>query len=150
MWIGVLDLSEQHAARERLILLNQAGTHIGTTLDIARTAQELADMVVPQLADLAIVDLLDAVLSGGEPSPGPLTGKVALRRVAHQSIFDGVPEAVLKPGDVDVHAGSFPSARCLATGEAVLTGINDPTFISATGRNPARAARSASTGSTRS
>ena len=140
VWIGVLDMSEQHAARERLILLNQAGTHIGTTLDIAATAQELADLVVPQLADLAIVDLLDAVLSGGEPSPGPLTGKVALRRVAHQSIFEGVPEAVLKPGDVDVHSGSFPSARCLATGEAVLTGINDPTFISATGRNPARAA----------
>ena len=140
VWIGVLDISEQHAARQRLTLLNQASTHIGTTLDITTTAQELADMVVPGLADLAIVDLLDAVLRGDEPSPGPLTGTVALRRVAHQSIFEGVPEAVLKPGDVDVHPGSFPSARCLATGEAVLTGTNDPTFISATGRNPARAA----------
>jgi serine phosphatase RsbU (regulator of sigma subunit) len=46
---------------------------------------------------------------------------------------------VLKPGDVDVHPGSFPSARCLATGKTVLTGMNDPTFISATARNPARA-----------
>jgi serine phosphatase RsbU (regulator of sigma subunit)/anti-sigma regulatory factor (Ser/Thr protein kinase) len=97
-------------------------------------------MVVPQFADLAVVDLLDAVLSGDEPSPGPLTGTVALRRVAHQSIFEGVPEAVVKPGDVDIHPDSFPSARCLATGKAVLTGADDPTFISSTGHNNARAA----------
>ena len=140
VWIGVLDITEQYAARQRLTLLNQAGTYIGTTLDVTRTAQELADMVVPRFADLAVVDLLDAVLSGDEPNPGPLTGNVALRRVAHQSIFEGVPEAVVKPGDVDVHPESFPSARCLATGKAILTGVNDPTFILATGHNPARAA----------
>ena len=140
VWIGVLNITEQYAARQRLTLLNQAGTYIGTTLDVTRTAQELADMVVPRFADLAVVDLLDAVLSGDEPSPGPLTGTVALRRVAHQSIFEGVPEAVVKPGDVDVHPESFPSARCLATGKAILTGVDDPTFMSATGHNPARAA----------
>ena len=119
VWIGVLNVTEQYAARQRLALLNQAGTHIGTTLDVTRTAQELADMVVPRFADLAIVDLLDAVLSGDEPNPGPLTGTVALRRVAHQSIFEGVPEAVVKPGDVDVHPESFrqpvawpPAKRC--------------------------------------
>ncbi|MBV9381937.1 MAG: SpoIIE family protein phosphatase, partial [Streptosporangiaceae bacterium] len=138
--IGVLDITEQYAGRQRLTLLNEASTHIGTTLNVTRTAEELADMVVPRLADMAIVDLLDAVLSGDEPSPGPLTGTVALRRVAHQSIFDGVPEAVVKPGDIDVHPESFPSARCLATGEAVLTGVDDPTFLSSTGHNPARAA----------
>ncbi len=140
VWIGVLNITEQYAARQRLTLLNQAGTHIGTTLDVTRTAQELADMAVPRFADLAVVDLLDAMLSGDEPNPGPLTGTVALRRVAHQSIFEGVPEAVVKPGDVDVHPEFFPSARCLATGKAILTGVNDPTFMSATGHNPARAA----------
>jgi PAS domain S-box-containing protein len=140
VWIGVLDITEQYQARQRLTLLNEAGTHVGTTLDVARTAQELADIVVPRLADLAIVDLLEVVLSGDEPSPGPLTGTIALRRVAHQSIFEGVPEAVVKPGDVDIHPESFPSVRCLATGQTVLTGVDDPTFISSTGHNPARAA----------
>ena len=140
VWIGVLNITEQYAARQRLTLLNQAGTYIGTTLDVTRTAQELADMAVPRFADLAVVDLLDAVLSGDEPDPGPLTGTVALRRVAHQSIFEGIPEAVVKPGDVDVHPESSSSARCLATGKAILTGVNDPTFTSATGHNPARAA----------
>ena len=100
----------------------------------------LAHMAVPRFDDLAIVDLLEAVLSGDEPNPGPLTGTVALRRAAHQSIFEGVPEAVVKPGDVDVHPEFFPSARCLATGKAILTGVNDLTFMSATGHNSTRAA----------
>ncbi len=140
VWIGALNITEQYEARQRLTLLNQASTHIGTTLDITRTAQELADMVIPRFADLAVVDLLDTVLSGDEPSPGPLTGTIVLRRVAHQSISEGVPEAVVEPGDVDVHPESSPSARCLATGKAVLTGVDDPTFISSTGHNPARTA----------
>ncbi len=140
VWVGVLNVTEQYGARQRLTLLNEAGTRIGTTLDVTETAQELADMVVPRLADLAVVDLLDAVLSGDEPRPGPLTGTVALRRVAQQSVFDGVPESVVKPGEIDVHPESFPSSRCLATGRAVLTGLHDPTFISSTGHNPARAA----------
>ena len=140
VWIGVLDITEQYGARHRLTLLNEAGTQIGTTLDVTRTAEELADMVVPRLADLAIVDLLDAVLSGHEPNPGPLTGTVALRRVAHQSIFEGVPEAVVKPGDVAIHPQSFPAAQCLATGKTVLTGAGDLAFVSSTGSNPARAA----------
>ena len=140
VWIGALDITEQYAARQRLTLLNRPALHVGTTLDVTRTAEELADMVVPRLADLAVVDLLDAVLSGDEPGPGPLAGTIALRRVAHQSIFGGVPEAVVEPGDVDIHPESFPSARCLATGKAVLTGAGDPTFMSSTGHNPARAA----------
>jgi PAS domain S-box-containing protein len=139
VWIGVLDITPQYWAHQRLTLLNEAGTRIGTTLDITRTAQELADMVVPQFADLVVIDLLDTVLSGNEPAPGPLPGTVVLRRAAHQSVLEGVPEAVVRPGDIDFYPHSSPSARALATGKAVLTGVNDPLFPSAAGRNPARA-----------
>jgi PAS domain S-box-containing protein len=140
VWIAALDITDQYGARQRLTLLNEAGTHVGTTLDVTKTAQELADIVVPRLADIAVIDLLDAVLNGEEPSPGPLTGTIALRRVAHQSTFGGVPEAVVKPGDVEIHPESFPSARCLTTGKTVLTSADDPTFLWSTGHNPARAA----------
>jgi PAS domain S-box-containing protein len=140
VWIGVLNISEQYAARRRLTLLNRAGTHIGTTLDVTRTAQELADIAVPQFADLAVVDLLDAVFLADDVSLGPPPGTVALRRVAHQSISPGVPEAAVRPGELDVHPESFPSARALATGQPVLIGVDDPTFFEATGHNPARAA----------
>lgn len=40
---ATFDSSEQHRSRQRLALLNEAGTRIGTTLNVTRTAQELAD-----------------------------------------------------------------------------------------------------------
>ena len=51
------DTTEQHWARQRLQLISDAGTRIGSTLDVARTAQELADVAVPEIADLVLVDL---------------------------------------------------------------------------------------------
>ena len=41
VWIGALDITEQYGARQRLTLLNEAGTRVGTTLDVTRTAREL-------------------------------------------------------------------------------------------------------------
>jgi PAS domain S-box-containing protein len=68
-------------ANARLDLLQRAGSQIGTTLDIHRTAEELAALAVPELADRAIVDLLDSVLQGEDPlSAGP--GALRFRRVA--------------------------------------------------------------------
>ncbi|MEU9368446.1 SpoIIE family protein phosphatase [Streptomyces avermitilis] len=66
-------------ARERLKLLYEAGVRIGTTLDVRRTAQELADAAVPQFADVVTVDLLDSVLQGWEPTA---EGWRRLRRAA--------------------------------------------------------------------
>ncbi|MFB6827514.1 hypothetical protein ACFCXJ_00915 [Streptomyces hydrogenans] len=42
--------------QRRLLLANEAGRRIGTTLDIDRTAQELADVGADGFADLAAVD----------------------------------------------------------------------------------------------
>ena len=144
VWIGVLNITEQYAARQRLTLLNQAGP---------ASARPWMSPGPPRswptwwyrgsptwLSSTCLTPCSAAMSRRGEPDPGPLTGTVALRRVAHQSIFESVPEAVVKPGDIDIHPDSFPSARCLATGKSILTGVNDPTFISATGHNPARAA----------
>ncbi|MFE7094897.1 SpoIIE family protein phosphatase [Streptomyces erythrochromogenes] len=65
-------------AHERLKLLYDAGVRIGTTLDVERTAGELAEVAVPRFADIASVDLLDPVLHGDEP-PEPGT---EMRRTA--------------------------------------------------------------------
>lgn len=54
-------------ARERLKLLYDAGVQVGTTLNVERTAQELAEVAVPRFADVVTVDLLDPVLRGEEP-----------------------------------------------------------------------------------
>lgn len=67
--------------RERLTLLYRAGARIGTTLDIATTARELAEVAAPGFADCATVDLADAVLRGAEPEP-PSGDVIRLRRTA--------------------------------------------------------------------
>ncbi|UYB37850.1 SpoIIE family protein phosphatase [Streptomyces sp. Je 1-4] len=55
-------------ARERLRLLYDAGTRIGSTLNVVRTAEELAQVAVPRFADIVTVELLDPVLKGEEPA----------------------------------------------------------------------------------
>ncbi|MCX4419257.1 ATP-binding SpoIIE family protein phosphatase [Streptomyces mirabilis] len=64
--------------RERLRLLADAGATVGATLDLVSTAQALADVLVPRLADAATVDVLDDVVRG-EACP---LARRTLRRVA--------------------------------------------------------------------
>jgi PAS domain S-box-containing protein len=67
-------------AHTRLDLLQRAGSEIGTTLDVYRTAQELAALAVPECADRVAVDLLEPVLLGEDPSPDP--SELRFRRLA--------------------------------------------------------------------
>ena len=78
----LVDITEREEARKRLETLYQAGERIGTTLDVARTCQELVEVAAGGFADVAAVDILDAVLSGDAPAPGPVTERVTVRRVA--------------------------------------------------------------------
>ncbi|MFD8396330.1 SpoIIE family protein phosphatase [Streptomyces sp. NPDC059680] len=68
-------------ARERLKLLYDAGVRTGTTLDVKRTAEELAEVAVPRFADVVTVELLDAVLRGEESSAAATT-VTEMRRTA--------------------------------------------------------------------
>ena len=69
-------------SQERLGLLERAATQVGTTLDLFRTAAELAEVAVSGFADLAVVELLDPVLRGEAPEPGPVDEPAAVRRAA--------------------------------------------------------------------
>ncbi|MEU0676435.1 SpoIIE family protein phosphatase [Streptomyces sp. NPDC006172] len=115
------DFTGHFLARERLQLVNEASVRIGSTLDVTRTAQELAEVCVPTLADFVSVDLLDPQEHGGE-AVGPLTVPVHLRRAAHHSVNPGAPEAVVAPGEVDVYPESSPQAASLLAGRAVGAG----------------------------
>ncbi|WP_371569469.1 SpoIIE family protein phosphatase [Streptomyces canus] len=145
---AAFDSSDQHAARQRLALLQEAGSCIGTTLNVTRTAQELADLAVPRLADFVSVDLLDSVLRGDEPVPGPVDAAVVLRRVAHQSAAEGegVPEAAVDLGGMDTYPPFSPPARCLADGKPVLSGAGDPDFAAWIAGHEMRTARVAEYG----
>ncbi|KMS73405.1 histidine kinase [Streptomyces viridochromogenes] len=98
-------------ARERLKLLYDAGVRLSTTLDVAGTARQLSEVVVPGFADGATVDLLDMVMSGQEPARE--TGQ-AMRHVAV--------------------SGSREVSALFPVGDLVTRAMPPPTRIPATGR----------------
>ncbi|MFH7596146.1 SpoIIE family protein phosphatase [Streptomyces racemochromogenes] len=96
---------EAERARTRFALLAEAGTRIGTTLDLGRTAQEIVDLLVPQLADSADVQLLEAVLDPDETHAAATHG--LLRRLAATFPDPTAPTARLAPGQtLQIPAGS--------------------------------------------
>ncbi|MEU5313039.1 SpoIIE family protein phosphatase [Streptomyces sp. NPDC021562] len=116
------DFTENYLARERLQLVNEASVRIGGTLDVTRTAQELADVCVPALADFVTVDLLDPPESG-EELPVPLSAPVTLRRTAHRSVLPGTPEAVLAPGHTESYPAFSPQADALIAGRTIVASV---------------------------
>lgn len=67
--VAAHDVTDSLRARQRLQLVNEASVRVGSTLDVTRTAQELAEVCVPALADFVTIDLLDPQDHGGEPRP---------------------------------------------------------------------------------
>ncbi|GAA3582280.1 SpoIIE family protein phosphatase [Streptomyces osmaniensis] len=57
---------EAERARRRLALLAEAGTQMGSTLDLTQTAQEVVRVLVPRLADSADVQLLEEAVAPDE------------------------------------------------------------------------------------
>jgi serine phosphatase RsbU (regulator of sigma subunit) len=115
------DTTELHAvagraevARERLQLLYDAGVRIGTTLDVVRTAEELAEVAVPGFADFVTVELLDAVRRGAEPDGASLT----MHRTAVRGVRDDHP--LYPAGERITFLPTMPQAQGLQRGHAEL------------------------------
>ncbi|MEU3347740.1 SpoIIE family protein phosphatase [Streptomyces sp. NPDC006700] len=99
--------------QERLRLLYEAGVRVGTTLDVVRTAEELAEVAVPRFADLVTVELLEPVLRGDEP-----TDMADMRRVV--LLGDSVNPPVFPVGGRVTWLPGTPMAAALENGHAVL------------------------------
>lgn len=100
-------------SRERLNMLYDAGVGIGTSLDVTRTAEELAELAVPRFADFATVDLFESVLAGGHPDAAG-----ALRRAASAGI--GADAPLYAKGAQIRFVASSPQGVSLVTGRPVL------------------------------
>ncbi len=122
----VIDTTEQYWARRRLAVLADAGVRIGSTLDVTRTAEELADVAVSGFADFVTVDLLESVALGDEPEPVSSTGPVVFRRAAQRSVLPGCPESVVPPGGTDVYPPGSPPAQVLLTSQGRRHLVSDP------------------------
>ncbi|MEU6096916.1 SpoIIE family protein phosphatase [Streptomyces sp. NPDC047079] len=100
-------------ARERLTLLYDAGGAVGTSLNVRRTAEELAELAVPRFADFVTVDLFEPVLDGEEPEAG-----TDMRRTASSGIRDDAP--LYPVGQRIRFVASSPQAHSLRSGRAML------------------------------
>ena len=96
-------LLDASAVRQRLALVNEAGSKVGTTLVMAETARELAEFVVPEFADAASVEIREDFLVGGRlrSSDKP----VSTMRLAVRSVLDADADGSLftDPGSEHVH-----------------------------------------------
>jgi PAS domain S-box-containing protein len=142
----VQDVTERWAARRLLTLVNEAGTRVGTTLDVLRTAQELADFAVPRFADFVVVDLLDPVLSTEGhgtwlTDAGPAPVRPVLRRAGLSSVREGCPEAVVRIGEETRFLPPSHDLQLLIDGEPILLPVLDPDAPEWTAEQPERAER---------
>ncbi|MFE2146361.1 SpoIIE family protein phosphatase [Streptomyces sp. NPDC059456] len=86
-----VDVTDREKGRARTEVLRLAREQVGRTLDVMTTCQELVDVLVPRVADIAVVEVVDAVLRGDDPPLAPLPEGVPLRRAAFRG--SGGPEA---------------------------------------------------------
>lgn len=127
--LSVVDVTDRYRAateaaeaRRRLDLIARASVTVGTTLDLERTARELAALVVADLADVASVDVLDSVLEGGSPTaPGPGTEQALFRALAVAAAYEtDVVHAADPVGERTTYPAERLVTRCVSTGRPVL------------------------------
>lgn len=136
-------------ARARLSMLSSAGRKVGTTLDVLTTAQELADVAVPLLADFAAVDIDESVPLGIE-RPERLVaegrGVPMFRRAGIASVLPGAPDSVYERGEVVYVPRTSPYFPVATRGRCVF----EPTIDLVSGQwaetEPARVAVMRATG----
>ncbi|MEU8677631.1 SpoIIE family protein phosphatase [Streptomyces sp. NPDC048560] len=125
--VSAVDVTDRHRAaldaeraRHRLSVVADASVRIGTTLDLDQTARELADVAVPEIADLAAVDVLEAALKGHR-NPDPSHGPAVFRALA---VVTAYPTAAVSaadpPGEVARYDAERLIARCVNTGRPVM------------------------------
>ncbi|MGI8447193.1 MAG: SpoIIE family protein phosphatase, partial [Streptosporangiaceae bacterium] len=102
--------------------LREAADRIGTTLDLPRTAREVAEVAVPAFADVIAIFVFERLLAADEPvSPKAGHGAVMRRlvtRLAGQPA--AVTDSLLRPGEVIVFGDDSPSFRAMHTRSPVL------------------------------
>jgi PAS domain-containing protein/anti-sigma regulatory factor (Ser/Thr protein kinase) len=143
---SVVDITDRYRALKRLALLDRASEHIGRSLDPVRTAQDLAEAAVPDLADHVVVDLLDSVLRGAEPksadpsvagtaarmgagdgaAPAPPVRLPPLRRAGSRSVPGSSPPTAFRIGEPATYRSSTPPVVCLTEGTSWWAARLDP------------------------
>ncbi|WP_260609944.1 SpoIIE family protein phosphatase [Streptomyces sp. WAC06614] len=140
--ISVIDVTERHRAateadraRRRLGLIADASARVGTTLEVGQTAHELAAVAVPELADVAAVDVLDSVLSCRRPG-APDSGPELFRALAVKAGHPTAAVAAADPtGEPAMYGADRLVTRCVHTGLPVMVAEVTEADLPAIARN---------------
>lgn len=124
---SIADVTERHRlateaarARRRLALIADASALIGTALNVDQTARELAGVAVPELADIAAVDVLDTVLACHHTA-GLSSGPELFRALALAAAYPTeATRAADQEGDLATYAADRLVTQCVHTGKPVL------------------------------
>ena len=101
--------------------LREAADRIGSTLDLSRTAREVADVAVPAFADVAAISCSSGCSPPTSPSRRRPVGAVVRRLVARMAgQTAAATDSVLRPGEVLVFGDETPSCRAMQTRSPVL------------------------------
>jgi PAS domain S-box-containing protein len=110
---------EAAGARRRLALIADGSARIGTTLEVEQTAKELAEVTVPELADVVAVDILDSVLD--EHRPAPTDGPALFRALAVKAAYPSeAVQAADPPGHIAPYAADRLVTQTVRTGRPLL------------------------------
>lgn len=111
--VTVVDVTERERGRVRSGVLDAVRRRVGRALDPSVTGEELVAALVPDFADIAIVEVVDSVIRGDEPPPAPLPPGTALMRTAFRSGQAHPPQAH-PVGEVRRLPGPTPFTQALA------------------------------------
>ncbi|MEV6327710.1 SpoIIE family protein phosphatase [Streptomyces sp. NPDC051909] len=125
---AVVDVTEQYRAeraatraRNRLAVIADASERVGTTLDLDLTAHELAELVVPEFADIAAVDVLEDVLTGPRPGGTGTSGPAVFQALAVETAYPTPAREAADPvGNPARYGAERLVTRCARTGRPVL------------------------------
>jgi PAS domain S-box-containing protein len=119
-----VDVTESRRTRDRMTVLGRAATSIGTNLDVLQTSQDLADLLVPLLADYATVDLAESVRLGDAPLArlGPMaSGNVPVfHRAGIASVHDDFRESIYARGSPVFVPPLSPFVEVLSSGRTYM------------------------------
>ncbi|MFE4173918.1 SpoIIE family protein phosphatase [Streptomyces sp. NPDC056909] len=114
---------ESGRSTSHLVRLSEASTRIGTTLDVLRTAQELADFTVPLIADYGAVDLAKTIPLGEEPQLRLGTNRddeTIFHRAGAASIQQDIPESIWQKEEPVFVPPNSPFTRAYFSRESYL------------------------------
>ena len=100
--------------------LSEAAARIGSSLDLAQTAAEVAEAAVPGFADLTIIYAAERLLAADELAPPP--AGAAVRRLAARRVGQppDVADKLMRTGEVLVLGPDTPGSQAMTAGGPVL------------------------------